>query len=279
MGLTTLSMLWWMVLTIGRRQANAWRGHSTAFLGSSLPRTRRLAWLGLAMLFVQLALGGWTSSHYAATACPDFPTCQGHWWPPLRGEVGIHFAHRLGAIGTLGLLGWLTWQARAAGIGPRAAAAALGLRVLISISMVLRGFPLWLVTAHNAAPCCCARPGADDRPAACYFWRTARCRREGRACRAQGPSRYSRSSTGGGGADRATGRSGLVVVARASALDALVFGNLGIALAAGSAAAINHRSLPHRCSHVARGPGRPGPPPAGRPFAESWPAASMLICC
>lgn len=75
-GLSTLSLLWWLVLTIGRRQANAWRG-STAFLGSGLSRTRTLAWLALAMLAVQLALGGWTSSHYAATACPDFPTCRG----------------------------------------------------------------------------------------------------------------------------------------------------------------------------------------------------------
>ncbi len=96
-GLTTLSLLWWLVLTLGRRQFQAWRG-TTAFLGSSLGPTRRLAWVALGMLFVQLALGGWTSSHYAAIACPDFPTCQGQWWPPMQGAVGIHFAHRLGAL-------------------------------------------------------------------------------------------------------------------------------------------------------------------------------------
>jgi cytochrome c oxidase assembly protein subunit 15 len=156
LGLTTLSMLWWMVLTIGRRQATAWRGSSTVFLGSSLPRTRRLALLGLAMLFVQLALGGWTSSHYAATACPDFPTCQGQWWPPLHGAVAIHFAHRLGALATTVLLvlaALRVLQSRSDAFARRAAFAvlsALALQLLIGISMVLRGFPLWLATAHNA---------------------------------------------------------------------------------------------------------------------------------
>ena len=154
-GLTTLSLLWWLVLTIGRRQSPAWRGSPT-FLGSSLPRTRQLAWLGLAALAVQLALGGWTSSHYAATACPDFPTCQNQWWPGLRGPVGIHFAHRLGALCATALLlvaATRVLRSRTDAFARRAAVAvimALGLQLLIGTSMVLRGFPLWLATAHNA---------------------------------------------------------------------------------------------------------------------------------
>jgi heme a synthase len=154
-GLTTLSLLWWLVLTIGRRQANAWRG-STAFLGSGLSRTRTIAWLALAVLAIQLALGGWTSSHYAATACPDFPTCQGQWWPSMRGAVGIHFAHRLGALCTTVLLLLVSarvLRSRSDQFARRAALAvlaALALQLLIGISMVVRGFPLWLATAHNA---------------------------------------------------------------------------------------------------------------------------------
>jgi heme a synthase len=154
-GLSTLSLLWWLVLTIGRRQANAWRG-STPFLGSGLSRTRTLAWLGLAVLAVQLALGGWTSSHYAATACPDFPTCQGQWWPAMHGVVGIHFAHRLGAVCTTVLLIFTAvrvLRSRSDQSARRAALAvlaALALQLLIGVSMVVRGFPLWLATAHNA---------------------------------------------------------------------------------------------------------------------------------
>jgi cytochrome c oxidase assembly protein subunit 15 len=155
LGLSTLALLWWMVLTIGRRRSTAWRG-SPAFLGSSLPRTRQLAWLGLAALAVQLGLGGWTSSHYAATACPDFPTCQGQWWPAMRGPVGIHFAHRLGALCATALLvlaATRVLRSRTDEFARRAALAvlvALGLQLLIGVSMVLRGFPLWLATAHNA---------------------------------------------------------------------------------------------------------------------------------
>jgi heme a synthase len=154
-GLTTLALLWWLVLTIARQQSTAWRG-STPFLGSSLPRTRRLAWLGLAALAVQLALGGWTSSHYAATACPDFPTCQGQWWPAMTGPVGIHFAHRLGALCTSALLLLAVvrvLRSRSDNFARRAALAvlvALIMQLLIGVSMVLRGFPLWLATAHNA---------------------------------------------------------------------------------------------------------------------------------
>ncbi len=154
-GLSTLALLWWMVLTLGRQRSTAWRG-STPFLGSSLPRTRRLAWLAMAALAVQLALGGWTSSHYAATACPDFPTCQGEWWPTMSGPVGIHFAHRLGALLTTVLLllaAVRVLRSRSDEFARRAAiavVAALALQLLIGVSMVLRGFPLWLATAHNA---------------------------------------------------------------------------------------------------------------------------------
>jgi len=54
---------------------------------------------GLALF--QTLLGGMVSSNYAGLACPDFPTCQGSWWPGLGGLIGIHFNHRLFAFGLL----------------------------------------------------------------------------------------------------------------------------------------------------------------------------------
>ncbi len=80
------------------------------------------ALLGLAALAgCKLSLGGWTSSNYAAVACPDLPTCQQSWWPPMdfrdafvlwRGldidytggvlanpaRIAIHVTHRIGAL-------------------------------------------------------------------------------------------------------------------------------------------------------------------------------------
>ena len=154
-GLTTLSLLWWLVLTVSGRQADAWSG-GTRFVGSSLPRTRQIALLGLVALAVQLALGGWTSSNYAATGCPDFPTCQGQWWPDLVGAAGIHFVHRLGALFTTLLLllaAARVLRSRSDGFARRSALAvlaALALQLAIGVTMVLKGFPLWLATAHNA---------------------------------------------------------------------------------------------------------------------------------
>ena len=66
-GLTTLSLLAWLAMQPSRRPANA------------RPRRPRLAHaraVGLVVLALQIMLGGWTSSNYAALACPDFPTCQ-----------------------------------------------------------------------------------------------------------------------------------------------------------------------------------------------------------
>ena len=155
LGLATLSALWWLVLTIGRRQASAWRG-STTFLGSSLQLTRQLALLALLALTVQIALGGWASSHYAATACPDFPRCQGEWWPPMQGNVAIHFAHRLGALFATALLLLSAIQvlrSRSDQFARRTALAVLltlALQWVVGVSMVVSGFPLGLATAHTA---------------------------------------------------------------------------------------------------------------------------------
>jgi cytochrome c oxidase assembly protein subunit 15 len=140
---------------------------------------RRVALIALVALAVQIILGGWTSTNYAAVACPDFPTCQASWWPDAdyrdafvlwRGlginyeggvldhpaRVAIHFTHRLGAVvATLALLFAAVTSLRdRPGRNRRWAAisvlAALLLQLTIGISMVKQGFPLWLATAHNA---------------------------------------------------------------------------------------------------------------------------------
>ena len=181
-GMTTLGMLWWLTLSLPQSSwgasALAGPGRSLAGGGSGYGAARALALLGLAALVVQLALGGWTSSNYAAISCPDFPTCQGSLWPhadfaqafvPWHGRidyeggvlanparVAIHLTHRLGAVlATLLLGGAAVFVLRRRGLSavrPRAWAvlAALGLQLAIGITMVLRGFPLWIATAHTA---------------------------------------------------------------------------------------------------------------------------------
>jgi heme a synthase len=179
-GLTTFGMLLWLWLTLrAHRQpvdaVSVLTGNRLVERGA---RARRWAGLALAALALQVFLGGWTSSNYAAMACPDFPRCQGQWIPQAdyddafvlwRGlginyaggvldhpaRVAIHFTHRLGALlATLLLL--LAAQAAVRGLGTQARWAglavlvALALQLSIGIFMVLRAFPLPLAAAHNA---------------------------------------------------------------------------------------------------------------------------------
>lgn len=185
-GMTTLGLLWW--LWLWRREADLRPGMSGADFamrsGGPLRShnavwARRLALLGLIVLGCQIALGGWTSSNYAAIACPDFPTCQGSWWPHMDfrhafvfwhpigidyqggvlsdpARIAIHMTHRLGALVTTCVLLAAVLTAlrqserRRARVAAAAVLIALAAQLTIGISMVLRGFPLWLATAHNA---------------------------------------------------------------------------------------------------------------------------------
>lgn len=56
-----------------------------------------LAPLGFALIAIQILLGGWVASNYAGTACFDFPTCNGEWFPTFFGPIGAQVVHRLGA--------------------------------------------------------------------------------------------------------------------------------------------------------------------------------------
>jgi heme a synthase len=183
-GMTTLALLWWLRLSLS---ASSWSATAMQRLGprlrggspSPLASARHATLLALAALAVQIALGGWTSSNYAAVACPDLPTCQHAWWPHTdyrdafvlwRGldvnyeggvldnpaRIAIQLTHRLGAMVTSLLLvvaALFVLRRRglfAARLPAWAVLAALVLQLLIAVSMVLRSFPLWLATAHTA---------------------------------------------------------------------------------------------------------------------------------
>ena len=169
-GLTTLGLLFWLLLEDRRNTA------------SSGDPARQLPWpatLGLIVLICQIALGGWTSSNYAALACPDLPTCMGQWWPEQadfsegfimwRGlgvnyefgileapaRVAIHFTHRLGAITAALVLLFITigyWRKVKTPVMHGACVAvwlALTMQVVLGLATVWFGLPLPVATAHN----------------------------------------------------------------------------------------------------------------------------------
>lgn len=169
-GMATLSVLWMLAERLRYRKRLV-PAHEFA----ALQRLRPLAVAAVIVVGLQIALGGWTSSNYAALACPDFPTCHGEWWPEtdfsqgfniaqqigpnylggaLEGDArtAIHLTHRIGAIIVtllVGLLAILAWRA-----GSRRWAqgllAVLCLQVGLGIANVVMSLPLSIAVAHNA---------------------------------------------------------------------------------------------------------------------------------
>ena len=131
----------------------------------------------LAVLVMQIALGGWVSTNYAVLACTGFPACNGQWWPvmdagqgfTLLRELGraghggylnfdalvaIHMAHRLFAVLALGALVWLAWRLwRQPGLALRRygvwLAAALLWQAGSGLSNVVLGWPIAAALAHS----------------------------------------------------------------------------------------------------------------------------------
>lgn len=133
--------------------------------------------LGLVLLFIQIALGGWVSTNYVALACIDFPTCHGAWVPaemdfrsgfsvwrelglsttgealPAAALIAIHWAHRLGALVIGGYLIWLGLHlARhpALRVHGWALVAGVSLQIALGIANVLMMLPIPVAVGHNA---------------------------------------------------------------------------------------------------------------------------------
>ena len=159
-GFATLALLWIYALKIGAVR--------------SLPVPRKLAShaaAAIGILVLQVALGGWTSSNYAALACPDFPACHGSLFPDMDfrsgfnlaqdvgpnylggimtsdARVAIQMTHRLGAIIALLAVGWLAF--RLVGRLRWIVAGVLVVQFGLGVANVLAQLPLAVATLHNA---------------------------------------------------------------------------------------------------------------------------------
>ncbi len=172
-GFSVLALLWWLWLMrfISRRHLTMPPGAPAGL--------RLLAVAGLAVFCLQVFLGGWTSSNYAALACVGFPLCNGEWLPAMefsegfvlwRGlgidyeggvlnhpaRVAIHMSHRVGALVTAIVLGLLALrllrisEAWARGLG---GLLLLGLaaQILLGIGNVTWFLPLPVAVAHQGS--------------------------------------------------------------------------------------------------------------------------------
>ena len=139
------------------------------------PGATAIARIALLATVVQIALGGWVTSNYAALACQDFPTCQGAWLPemdfghaftvvrelgrtddgallPLTALTAIHWMHRLGALLVFASVGALILRLRSSPEW-RDWAVALTITLLLQVGLgvanILLSLPLPLAVAHN----------------------------------------------------------------------------------------------------------------------------------
>lgn len=165
LGMGLLMLLTWL----GRRQdiRSSVDARASAFAAPAA--------VALALLFVQIALGGWVSTNYAALACLDFPLCHGKAVPemdfangftlwrhlgrtgdgeflPFPALTAIHWVHRMFAIVVVALVGWLALRARKIDGLERVATWLLALvcvQFLTGMSTIFLKWPLALAVVHN----------------------------------------------------------------------------------------------------------------------------------
>jgi cytochrome c oxidase assembly protein subunit 15 len=136
---------------------------------------RKIIRFSLVLLFIQIALGGWTSTNYAALACTDYPTCHGSLIPemdfsnaftifrelgvtslgePLSLEAlhAIQWVHRVGAIVLLGYLLFVAYILKVNqgfNMWRNILILVISLQFIIGIANLLLHLPIVLATLHN----------------------------------------------------------------------------------------------------------------------------------
>jgi len=136
---------------------------------------RKIIRFSLVLLFIQIALGGWTSTNYAALACTDYPTCHGSLVPemdfynaftifrelgvtsigePLSLEAlhAIQWVHRIGAIVLLVYLLFVAYILKVNqgfNMWRNVLILVISLQFIIGIANLLLHLPIVLATLHN----------------------------------------------------------------------------------------------------------------------------------
>ena len=139
------------------------------------PFERKIIRFSLVLLFIQIALGGWTSTNYAALACTDYPTCHGSLIPemdfsnaftffrelgvtslgePLSLEAlhAIQWVHRVGAIVLLIYLLFVAYILKVNqgfNMWRNVLILVITLQFIIGIANLLLHLPIVLATLHN----------------------------------------------------------------------------------------------------------------------------------
>jgi heme a synthase len=165
LGLTLLALMAWL----GARQND----HTP--VAASAARLIKPAMCGMVLLVLQIALGGWVSTNYAALACTDFPLCHGALVPQMdfangftlwrhlgmtadgdflsfQALTAIHWTHRSFAFVVIAFIVWLAVKAlRTDGLQNtgRWLLIVIGLQLLTGLSTIYFNWPLAIAVVHN----------------------------------------------------------------------------------------------------------------------------------
>jgi cytochrome c oxidase assembly protein subunit 15 len=165
LGMGLLGMLTWMAASQSQH----------APITKDAARVRVPAMIAMLLLGVQIALGGWVSTNYAALACLDFPLCHGDLLPqmdfangftlwrhlgktadgeylPFPALTAIHWVHRSFAFVVIAFLAWLAHRAmRIDGLRKTGLwiLVVMTIQLLTGLTTIFLEWPLALAVAHN----------------------------------------------------------------------------------------------------------------------------------
>ena len=135
----------------------------------------------LLVLVLQIALGGWTASNYAAVVCTELPICEGDWQSkfdfarafsvptgystyeygvfPYEARMTIHIMHRLGAVITILTVlafAWVLTRSKSTRLRGYSIALStiVAIQFALGISNVVLQLPLMIAVAHNFVALC-----------------------------------------------------------------------------------------------------------------------------
>ena len=177
-GLTIIALLW--LLFLMNNQSNYF-SNIKVLNNISFGKIKKISILGyvtLGVFIIQIMLGGWTSTNYAALACVDFPMCNNSWWPSMDfynafifelsadlnyefgrldspARVAIHFTHRAWAIVASIMLIILSVTSYKIIVTPLQKIISflliffLSAQILLGILNVKMSLPIYIAVAHN----------------------------------------------------------------------------------------------------------------------------------
>lgn len=105
--------------------------------GKTFPIFRSHVLVSLLLVFIQIGIGGMVSSSHAGLICPDFPTCNGAWFPGMTGLVGLQMTHRFMAYAVVLLVVGMFFMARRAGLTPRNTRLTRGCLVVVILQLLI----------------------------------------------------------------------------------------------------------------------------------------------